>query len=106
MDGIFGDHFDINHDGDLNASEHMMDFSLFDYFASDDEDESEGGKKRKSDSLFDDDYYLEEENDFDSSDDESFHSDDEEDELEDRLREEMLDLLETPSDDSDNYYVW
>ena len=35
---LFGDKFDLNHDGRLSAAEHMMDFSVFNYWATDDDD--------------------------------------------------------------------
>lgn len=31
MYDLFGDKFDLNHDGKLSAAEHMMDFSVFNY---------------------------------------------------------------------------
>lgn len=38
MYDLFGDKFDLNHDGRLSAAEHMMDFSVFNYWATDDDD--------------------------------------------------------------------
>lgn len=37
MYDLFGDKFDLNHDGKLSAAEHMMDFSVFNYWATDDD---------------------------------------------------------------------
>ena len=73
---LFGDKFDLNHDGGLSAAEHMMDFSVFNYWAADDRD-------RSSKSYYDDD------NDFDNCDSDDyddgigddFGDDDQEDEL-------------------------
>ena len=39
MYDLFGDKFDLNHDGRLSAAEHMMDFSVFNYWATDDDDD-------------------------------------------------------------------
>ena len=39
MYDLFGDKFDLNHDGKLSAAEHMMDFSVFNYWATDDDDD-------------------------------------------------------------------
>lgn len=76
MYDLFGDKFDLNHDGRLSAAEHMMDFSVFNYWATDDDDDD---RDRSSESYFDDD------NDFDNCDsddcDDNFKDDNEEDEL-------------------------
>ena len=78
MYDLFGDKFDLNHDGRLSAAEHMMDFSVFNYWATDD-DVDDVDRDRSSESYFDDD------NDFDNSDsddcDDNFKDDNEEDEL-------------------------
>lgn len=42
MYDLFGDKFDLNHDGRLSAAEHMMDFSVFNYWATDDYDDDIG----------------------------------------------------------------
>jgi len=42
MYDLFGDKFDLNHDGRLSAAEHMMDFSVFNYWATDDCDDDIG----------------------------------------------------------------
>lgn len=65
MYDLFGDKFDLNHDGKLSAAEHMMDFSVFNYWATDDDDDG-ASRKRSSESYFDDDDRLD---DFDASDD-------------------------------------
>lgn len=39
MYDLFGDKFDLNHDGRLSAAEHMMDFSVFNYWATDDDND-------------------------------------------------------------------
>lgn len=74
---LFGDKFDLNHDGRLSAAEHMMDFSVFNYWATDDDDGAD--RDRSSESYYDDD------NDFhdrDSDDyDDGIEGDNEEDEL-------------------------
>lgn len=78
MYDLFGDKFDLNHDGRLSAAEHMMDFSVFNYWATDDDDDDDD-RDRSSESYFDDD------NDFDNCDsddcDDNFKDDNEEDEL-------------------------
>lgn len=64
MYDLFGDKFDLNHDGRLSAAEHMMDFSVFNYWATEDDDDDDAGvdRDRSSESYFDDD------NDFDNCD--------------------------------------
>lgn len=52
MYDLFGDKFDLNRDGKLSAAEHMMDFSVFNYWATDDDDGA--SRKRSSESYFDD----------------------------------------------------
>lgn len=82
MYDLFGDKFDLNHDGRLSAAEHMMDFSVFNYWATDDDDAGVD-RDRASESYFDDD------NDFDNCDSDDcdddigddFEDDDEEDDL-------------------------
>lgn len=74
MYDLFGDKFDLNHDGKLSAAEHMMDFSVFNYWATDDDDDG-ADRERSSESYYDDD------NVFDSRDSYDFEYDDEEDEL-------------------------
>lgn len=64
MYDLFGDKFDLNHDGKLSAAEHMMDFSVFNYWATDDDEDGGASRKRSSESYFDDDDCL---GDFDSS---------------------------------------
>lgn len=54
MYDLFGDKFDLNHDGKLSAAEHMMDFSVFNYWATDEDDDG-ASRKRSSESYFDDD---------------------------------------------------
>lgn len=39
MDGLFGNLFDIDGDGELSAGEHMMDFALFHHMANECDDE-------------------------------------------------------------------
>ena len=46
MYDLFGDKFDLNHDGRLSAAEHMMDFSVFNYWATDDDDDDDDGVDR------------------------------------------------------------
>ncbi len=85
MYDLFGDKFDLNHDGRLSAAEHMMDFSVFNYWATDDDDDDGDGadRDRSSESYFDDD------NDFDNCDSDDcdddigddFEDDDEENDL-------------------------
>lgn len=53
MYDLFGDKFDLNQDGKLSAAEHMMDFSVFNYWATDDDDEAD--RERSSESYYDDD---------------------------------------------------
>lgn len=74
MYDLFGDRFDLNHDGRLSAAEHMMDFSVFNYWATDDDDDGVD-RDRSSESYFDDD------NDFDNCDSDDCDDDDEEDGL-------------------------
>ena len=45
MYDLFGDKFDLNHDGRLSAAEHMMDFSVFNYWATDDDDDFGDGNE-------------------------------------------------------------
>lgn len=74
MYDLFGDKFGLNHDGRLSAAEHMMDFSVFNYWATDDDDDG-ADRDRSSELYFDDD------NDFDNCDIDDFEDDDEEDDL-------------------------
>lgn len=48
MYDLFGDKFDLNHDGKLSAAEHMMDFSVFNYWATDDDEDGGASRKRSS----------------------------------------------------------
>lgn len=74
MYDLFGDKFDLNHDGKLSAAEHMMDFSVFNYWATDDDDDG-ADCERSLES------YYDEDNAFNSRDSYDFDDDDEEDEL-------------------------
>lgn len=55
MYDLFGDKFDLNHDGKLSAAEHMMDFSVFNYWATGDDDDG-ATRNRLSESYLDDDF--------------------------------------------------
>ena len=81
MYDLFGDKFDLNHDGRLSAAEHMMDFSVFNYWATDDDDGAD--RDRSSESYFDDDNDLDNCDSDDCDDDigDDFEDDDEEDGL-------------------------
>lgn len=81
MYDLFGDKFDLNHDGKLSAAEHMMDFSVFNYWATDDDDGVD--RERSSELYYDDDNYFDSRDSYDFDDDigDDFEDDDEEDEL-------------------------
>lgn len=51
MFDLFGDKFDLNHDGKLSAAEHMMDFSVFHNWVTDDDG---ADRERSSESYYDD----------------------------------------------------
>lgn len=82
MYDLFGDKFDLNHDGKLSAAEHMMDFSVFNYWATDDDDDG-ADRERSSESYYDDDNFFDSRDSYDFDDDigDDFEDDDEEDEL-------------------------
>ena len=79
---LFGDKFDLNHDGRLGAAEHMMDFSVFNYWATDDNDDG-ADRDRSSESYYDDDNDFDDRDsdDYDDGIDDDFEGDNEEDEL-------------------------
>lgn len=56
MYDLFGDKFDLNHDGKLSAAEHMMDFSTFHNWVTEEEEMAKEEKHSKH-SDFDTDYY-------------------------------------------------
>lgn len=82
MFDLFGDKFDLNHDGKLSAAEHMMDFSVFNYWATDDDDDG-ADRERSLESYYDDDNFFDSRDSYDFDDDigDDFEDDDEEDEL-------------------------
>ncbi len=77
---LFGDKFDLNHDGRLSAAEHMMDFSVFNYWVTDDDG---ADRDRSSESYYDDDSDFDDRDsdDYDDGIDDDFEGDNEEDEL-------------------------
>lgn len=81
MFDLFGDKFDLNHDGKLSAAEHMMDFSVFHNWVTDDDDGAD--RERSSESYYDDDNGFDSRDSYDFDDDigGDFEDDDEEDEL-------------------------
>ena len=82
MYDLFGDKLDLNHDGRLSAAEHMMDFSVFNYWATDDDDDG-ADCERSLESYYDDDNDFDSRDSYDFDDDigNDFEGDDEEDEL-------------------------
>lgn len=97
MFDLFGDKFDLNHDGKLSATEHMMDFSVFNYWATDDDDDG-ASRKRSSESYFDDDGCLD---DFDASDDDDIDDYEDDDDFEDG--NEVAEALEDAEIDLDEF---
>lgn len=97
MYDLFGDKFDLNHDGKLSAAEHMMDFSVFNYWATDDDDDG-ASRKRSSESYFDDDDRLD---DFDTSDDDDIDDYEDCDDFEDS--NEVAEALEDAGIDLDEF---